>query len=436
MNHTLHTDISTVTERARQLRAHYALQCSDLRARIERRINRVPIGLRDTKMGELMAQHQDSQTNINPPPSQSIARSPSRAQLDERPLPALPNPSKLPSPVKQLTMPSQKSRKRKSSAIHIASDKENNGSDTSNAGPDHLPVQKNAKRARTAAAATQPAPKRALSRTQKKPLKNNENPTGVLSPRSLNSRTLPRSPIKDKELLPPIPVRETSPLRQHQPPPQLSPQRPNSPLKSVSPFKVAMSGISAFAKRGYAAAGAAGAKLTRPLSREKEQNTLSGLGTTIPGPTSPAGRMLPPPRPALAALTSTNASATSIPMLSPQRTTSQTSMRSNVSAKSTTSSKGTVVTKTSRAVGTKKTAALGKAPVKKTTTTTAATRTKGKVVISGSTVSTLSPKSNGTGAGIKRSATTAARKVAAAASNKRAAAAVPAATGRVLRKRN
>lgn len=390
------------------------------------------MSLRNIKMGELMAQHQQSQNNTNPPPTQSVPRSPTKAQLDERPLPALPSPSKLPSPVKQATIQQPKSRKRKSSAILIPSDKENHEPDTSNAGPDSLPVQKNAKRAKTAAAAAQPAAKRAASRTQKKPLKNNENPNGVLSPRSHNSRTLPKSPVKDKELPPPVPVREKSPLRQHQQiqPPQQSPLRPASPSKPASPFKAAMSGISAFAKRGYAAAGA---KLTRPLSREKEQDTLTGLGSAVPG--SPAGKMLPPPRPALATLTGTNASATSIPTLSPHRTTSQASVRSNASAQSTTSSKGTVVTKSTRAVGTKKTAVLSKAPVKKTTTTTTTAKTKGKVVVSNSTVSTLSPKSSNVGAGIKRTATTVARQATAAATTKKAVAA-PTATGRVLRKRN
>jgi len=393
----------------------------------------VPTNLRNVKMGELVAQHQPPQNNTNPPPTQSIARSPTKPQLDERPLPALPSPSKLPSPVKQSIIQQPKSRKRKSSAILIPSDKENHGPDTSNVGPDNLPVQKNAKRAKTAAATAQPAPapKRAPSRTQKKPLKNNENPSGVLSPRSHNSRTLPRSPIKDKELPPLVPAREDSPLRQHQqiPPPQQSPLRPASPSKPASPFKAAMSGISAFAKRGYAAAGA---KLTRPSSREKEQDTLTGLGSSIPR--SPMGKMLPPPRPALATLTGTNVSATTIPTLSPQRTASQASIRSVASAQSTTSSRGTVVTKSTRTVGTKKTAALSKAPVKKTTTTAAA-KSKGTVVVSSSTVSTLSPKSSNAGAGLKRSATTAAKKMAAAATTKKAIPA-PAATGRVLRKRN
>ena len=40
-----------VTERARHLRAHYALQCADLRSRIERRVNRIPIAMRKMTMG-------------------------------------------------------------------------------------------------------------------------------------------------------------------------------------------------------------------------------------------------------------------------------------------------------------------------------------------------------------------------------------------------
>ncbi|KAI5288241.1 hypothetical protein KEM52_001246, partial [Ascosphaera acerosa] len=45
------------TERARNLREQYALQAADLRARIERRINRVPVALRQVTMGELVARH-------------------------------------------------------------------------------------------------------------------------------------------------------------------------------------------------------------------------------------------------------------------------------------------------------------------------------------------------------------------------------------------
>jgi Nbl1 / Borealin N terminal len=46
-----------VTERARKLRAHYALQVQDLRARIERRVNRIPVSSRKVRMGELLEKH-------------------------------------------------------------------------------------------------------------------------------------------------------------------------------------------------------------------------------------------------------------------------------------------------------------------------------------------------------------------------------------------
>ncbi|EGE00964.1 hypothetical protein TEQG_00019 [Trichophyton equinum CBS 127.97] len=49
-----------ITERARKLRAHYALQAQDLRARIKRRINRIPMALRKQNLGELLANHGSS----------------------------------------------------------------------------------------------------------------------------------------------------------------------------------------------------------------------------------------------------------------------------------------------------------------------------------------------------------------------------------------
>ena len=46
-----------VTERARKLRAQYALQAHDLRSRIERRVNRIPVSLRKANMGELLEKY-------------------------------------------------------------------------------------------------------------------------------------------------------------------------------------------------------------------------------------------------------------------------------------------------------------------------------------------------------------------------------------------
>lgn len=50
---------SSVTERARKLRAQYALQAQSLRTRIELRINRIPTSLRKANMGELYEKYQE-----------------------------------------------------------------------------------------------------------------------------------------------------------------------------------------------------------------------------------------------------------------------------------------------------------------------------------------------------------------------------------------
>ncbi len=52
-------DLPPVTERARKLRAQYALQAQSLRTRIELRINRIPTSLRQANMGELLGKYQE-----------------------------------------------------------------------------------------------------------------------------------------------------------------------------------------------------------------------------------------------------------------------------------------------------------------------------------------------------------------------------------------
>ena len=53
-------NILPVTERARKLRAQYAMQAQSLRSRIELRVNRIPTALRKTNMGELYAKYENS----------------------------------------------------------------------------------------------------------------------------------------------------------------------------------------------------------------------------------------------------------------------------------------------------------------------------------------------------------------------------------------
>ena len=49
----------SVTERARKLRAQYALQAQSLRTRIELRINRIPTALRKANMGDLFEKYME-----------------------------------------------------------------------------------------------------------------------------------------------------------------------------------------------------------------------------------------------------------------------------------------------------------------------------------------------------------------------------------------
>jgi hypothetical protein len=288
----------SVSERARQLRAGYALQCADLRSRIERRVNRIPLAIRKMTMGELVQQH-EAAAKQNPtkasPPKQTLGGA------NKKPLPALPSDQqalKPASPIRlqaqQIAVPSPRGKKRGSNEIQIATDA------TTEQDNDTLPVQKNTKRAKTT---TTTAPTRTTSRVAKNPPLAT---TSVLSPRSNNSRTLPRSPIKGDA--PPSYLSPTKSLIGRPTTTHLSPIRPTSPLKSAA--TAATSAIRATA-----------ARLGRTASKEKLETGTTGKGM---------GRMLPPPRP--------------LPTSpSPQRTISQSSSHSSTTELSTASSSTTIV---------------------------------------------------------------------------------------------
>lgn len=368
-------NISSVTERARQLRAGYALQCADLRARIERRVNRIPLSIRKMTMGELTRQHEAPSAT-----KQSARVSPAKQKImvevpAPKPLPPLPHEQ---AATKQLSpaRPQQQAaptrgKKRLSSEIQIASDKENEKE------PDALPVMKNTKRAKTTTAA------QTATRTNSRMAK--QAPSSVLSPRSHNSRTLPRSPIKDG-YFPASPAKTTI----GRPTTALSPIRPASPLKSAataatSAISASVHGMIEHAKRGGTATAA---KFGRTASKEKKE-----LATK--------GQMLPPPKP--------NAPP------SPQRAFSQASTHSASTDVSTTSS-GTTVVKPKRGAGRPAAAAkpAPKAAEKKAGTTVAKTTT---------TAAKTALKKNANAA---NSANT----------SKKVVVAEPAAGRRVLRKRN
>lgn len=64
--HVCGSDRGIVTERARKLRAQYALQAQSLRTRIELRINRIPHSLRKANIGELYQKYQEPMKQIVP----------------------------------------------------------------------------------------------------------------------------------------------------------------------------------------------------------------------------------------------------------------------------------------------------------------------------------------------------------------------------------
>ncbi|EGP91535.1 unnamed protein product [Zymoseptoria tritici ST99CH_1A5] len=155
-----------LTERARKLRAQTALQAQGLRARLEMRVNRIPQGLRKRNIQELVDEH-NTTAKPAPPAAMPIV---ARAQAAQAP---------------QSTLAKTKqASKRKSEDISMDEDKENEPSEN----PRELANPK--KRTKTTAATANSKATRTISR---KP-----GPSGVLSPKSHNSRTLPHPPAPFK----------------------------------------------------------------------------------------------------------------------------------------------------------------------------------------------------------------------------------------------
>ncbi|DAA72759.1 TPA_exp: Uncharacterized protein A8136_5428 [Trichophyton benhamiae CBS 112371] len=158
-----------ITERARKLRAHYALQAQDLRARIERRINRIPMALRKQNLGELLAKYSEAakETSDNRSPFKKPSL-PSKSAKTVRPVTQAPANSA----AAQRTGASRQS--------HGSSDKENAGyPDLSN-----HPLTNPKQRGRPTLPAS--SSRNVSQRTE----------SNILSPKSSNSRTFPQSPLK------------------------------------------------------------------------------------------------------------------------------------------------------------------------------------------------------------------------------------------------
>ncbi|MCJ1474317.1 hypothetical protein MMC13_002975 [Lambiella insularis] len=250
-----------ITERARKLRAQYALQAQSLRTRVELRVNRIPKNLRTAKMGELLLKYAElSQRNEDPIATTTvkpaISNTPKEKITNEEPKAA----------VTFTTSTEARGVKRTrcvgtssgivefyidtASDAMISVDKENESE------VDH-PIPNPKKRAKTAAT----SPSRQFT-----------NPASVLSPKSSNSRTLPHSPIR-----PPF----GSPQK-----PYLS--RPASPLKPVCPSKVTSPAKAAALAATSTLANLVGEKL-KPV-RAAAAATLRKASKSVVEPKAPSAR--------------------------------------------------------------------------------------------------------------------------------------------------
>ncbi|KAL6720774.1 hypothetical protein ACLMJK_002699 [Lecanora helva] len=188
-----------VTERARKLRAQYALQAQSLRTRIELRINRIPNALRKANMGELFEKYRE----ISEKEQKTIPQVSEPTELENAP-PVPEKPATAPK-VAATTASTNRGLKRNSDAMEPV-DKENLSEPTHDI----------------------PNPKK-RTKVAKGPSRQITNPSTVLSPKSANSRTLPQSPVR-----PPLGPPQKSNLSH----PEL-PSKPFSPVKAASPAKAA-----------------------------------------------------------------------------------------------------------------------------------------------------------------------------------------------------
>lgn len=226
-----------ITERARKLRAQYALQAQSLRTRIELRINRIPNSLRKENMGALLEKY----VEMSDQKQQSAPREEKEAEAVSL---SMPKPVLVSEDSNSADTPKTRGTKRTSDVIILA-DKENNTEPIGG-----IPNPK--KRAKTATTA------KARQAT---------NPSTVLSPKSANSRTLPQSPVR---------IELKSPQKPHF-------ALPTSPLKPISPIKLASP-----AKAAAAAATADLASMVNEKAKPGRPKAAGGRKATNPTTTKAA----------------------------------------------------------------------------------------------------------------------------------------------------
>ncbi|WEW58595.1 hypothetical protein PRK78_004063 [Emydomyces testavorans] len=191
-----------ITERARKLRAHYALQAQDLRSRIERRVNRIPVTLRKKSMGELLAKYQET-VKAEAPKTNPLKMTSNPSPFKKAAMPAkTTKPAQSSDKVsgnggKRTASKAVKATRQKSDVIH-SSDKEN----APCPGSTNSPLANPKKRGKAGATG---GTARVISQHVQ---------GSVLSPKSSNSRTFPQSPLKQSPV-------KSQPYKSH----------PTSPLK-------------------------------------------------------------------------------------------------------------------------------------------------------------------------------------------------------------
>ena len=254
--HDSNIDPLSVTERARKLRAQYALQAQSLRTRIELRINRIPASLRKANLGELLEKY----TKIADQEQQSAARE--DKAIEAAPSSVVPEPIAASEDAGSAERSGMRGTKRtrqvfmcdlalrsilmsRSDVMELA-DKENYAQSV-----EAIPNPKKRSKMTTAAKSRQAT-----------------NPSTVLSPKSANSRTLPQSPIRPE-------------LKSAQ---KLYFTHPTSPLKSASPIKLASP-----AKAAVAAATANLASMVNEKSKPGRPKRAAGRKGSNPTTTKAAG---------------------------------------------------------------------------------------------------------------------------------------------------
>ncbi|OJJ46239.1 hypothetical protein ASPZODRAFT_159782 [Penicilliopsis zonata CBS 506.65] len=250
-----------ITERARKLRAQYALQAHDLRARIERRVNRIPVALRKATMGELL----EKQT--------AALRSPRK--IGQTGKAAIRNVTAMSVDMHGAPTSAHVRRVKKHSQENY-SDKEN-----APAAGEPVDVLKNPKRRANGGA----------SRVVSQEVRGAD--YRILSPKSLNSRTYPQSPFRAS------PDKTQNPLFASRP---MSPLKPSSPLKATTGARTARGAAPVGSKdpmrpasqakkttaRSATASRAVPSPISRPATRQRERKTSTGTvsstassGTTV-----------------------------------------------------------------------------------------------------------------------------------------------------------